>query len=114
VLVTDELEAAGYRFFSNHGKKHGCKGLYQKKVADKKGVRYYINCFVWDYNEIYQQSGLNSGFTFEVQFSYENYAIFDVKRRLTFNADVIDKIREVEEFFGRIWQTTGRYYVDLA
>jgi hypothetical protein len=46
-MTTDELLAAGFRAFDRHSALGSWDRLYQKKVEDQCGTRYFINVYHW-------------------------------------------------------------------
>jgi len=69
----EELASAGYRQFRDGAvrlKGDVCERLWQKKVEDDGGVRYFVNVFEWDLKKIIPSyPGQSPSFQAEVQFT---------------------------------------------
>jgi hypothetical protein len=118
MTIVEQMLQAGYRFHTNHGKGLGCKGLYQRKIKDEEGTRYFINCFVWNFAEAFPHASAPEGdkYSFEVQFYDREGETFDVKTHDNFEANQygrkIKTLREVEDFFTVIWEAACCGYYD--
>lgn len=83
---------------------------YQKKITDEKGIKYFINCALYDLDWIDQ-------FEFDAQFTKDERSI-NIKT-VSRTSDPKQKyrqyptIKEVEEMFEKMWVAYGSGYYDL-
>jgi len=99
-MMKDKLLKEGYKRYNQPEEE---PILYQKKITDKKGIKYFINC------NHYNTHGMNS-WSFELQtesvYGTVNTTLFNTKDKT---------IHEIEMYFEWIWDFNGsRYYEEFA
>lgn len=95
--VTSELLiSAGYKRYAGSDLNRS-SALYQKRISDNHGTKYFINAWFHDYTRYNIQSPNQYSFEFEVQFTKKDGSKFNVD-------DLSDStIEEHEKFFESIW-----------
>lgn len=97
-LYPEAFEARGYRRFDSQVKPHS-NGFYQKLFKDKKGMKYSIEFFEYDWAQF------NYHPTKDI--SYEACAQFNCDDDITFNVEYLtrieDTIESIENFFESVY-----------
>lgn len=77
--------------------------LYQKKISDGRGIRYFINCWVYE-----KDGALFTEDTpcFEVQFTMKDGTECNVE-------PFYKEIQQVEDFFNKMWKNMEFGYYEL-
>lgn len=113
MITAEGLAKAGYRPFEDHAprlKGNGCTCLWQKKIEDGNGVRYFINVYEWHLDKIIPNyPGPVPSFAPEVQFTVN--AKGDVSDVGCGGRDTT--IEVVEAYFDRMWRSMGFGYSEL-
>lgn len=85
--------------------------LLQKKIADEEGIRYYINIwvYVWE-NKPWYNKDIDPPIIFqpEVQFAKASNKPMNV----TLIVDSITDIEEIEDTFNNLWESIGKPYIE--
>lgn len=104
--LQQSLLDAGYRehFSADHHTFHSTQWLYQKKVTDNVGVKYFINVYWYDCPEL-EFVGWREGLQFEAQLHYREGSVVDVKFSDT---DII----KIESRIDDIWSSGVLDYYD--
>lgn len=111
MIDAETLSTAGYREFIEAGlrsKGDGCHALWQKKIEDEEGVRYFVNVYEWRLGRVIPAfHGKSASFQPEVQFKHP---AADGDEQM-FNVTLLGRdgltVEEMEEFFDRQWRTNG-------
>lgn len=104
-IIQQQLTIAGYMLHRHdyHKILKGTELLYQKKISDEKGIRYFINCWVYEKDgELFKEDMP----LFEVQFTMKDGEKCDVE---PFYKD----IQQVEAFFDKLWKNMQFGYYEL-
>lgn len=87
----------GYRKYNQEEEE---KKLYQKKINDKKGIKYFINCYHYIFLE-------HETWDFELQITSKQGGI----NTLLFHTEL--NINDIEMFMKKIWEYYGSNYYEL-
>jgi len=85
--------------------------LYQKKVVDEKGIKYFINCY---YDEIKTKENLLKFWNFSIQIKSEQGTV-NIETVQWFNQDGIYTGKNhlnAEEYFEKMWMYHGKNYYE--
>lgn len=100
--MKEKLLKEGYRRFNQPDEE---PTLYQKKVSDKKGIKYFINCYHYVFPK---GSAISEGWEFKLQtdtnFGTVNTTLFNIKE-IT--------IIQMEVFMECTWVNYGAKYYEL-
>lgn len=96
----DTLINLGYRVFNKESDE---PTLYQKKVCDNKGIKYFINC----YHYIFPYTEPRDNWEFKLQ----TESTLGTVNTALFNSS--SDIKEIEEFMEGIWLENGAKYYKL-
>jgi hypothetical protein len=112
--IVEQMIEAGYRKFTPSSYYHA-KEAYQARIRDEVGTRYFITCYIYNFSDLAQEPQEDS-YSFEVQYDSHGNQTFDVRRGGWFGPNKWNHpyltLREIEDFFGLIWETTGRLYYE--
>lgn len=113
--IKEQLLAEGFQRYkdSTVRDKQCYEESYQLQMLDGKGVKYFINTDLYDYNKADWQHNLPSHLledlqgVYEVQFHLEDGNVFDV----SYPAEIV---KEAVTFFDKMFYTMGcSYYQDF-
>lgn len=94
--MEQELLKSGYRRYSQEDESI----LFQKKVTDFNGIKYFINCYMYEFKN-------RKTFNFDIQISVEygtiNTSLFNTKL----------SIKKIERFMEDLWLYYGKNYYEL-
>ena len=108
MIDREGLEAAGYRNFPQaiHPKADGCECLWQKKVEDGSGTRYYINIYEWRIDRVVPSyRGPSPTFQPSVQFTRGEGGRDTVD--VNFYCGKEHTLGDIEAFYDEAWTTMG-------
>lgn len=101
------LVKAGYRPFRDKSaflKGDGCEALWQKRVDDDCGTRYFVNVYEWRLDRVVPDyKGRSPSFSSEVQFSRGEEAVVDIR----YHGQENQTIENIESFFAKAWADMG-------
>jgi hypothetical protein len=107
IVTAEGLEKAGYRRFDQKGSTRAGEGgfvaLWQKRIEDDLGTRYFVNFTEYDLTPF---TGCHS-FHADVQFNFTNGGFSNVTHSV--NKQTIE---DVEDYFNLIWETIGMGYYE--
>ena len=110
-MKEQDLIDSGYKKFRNSGFNLSDYG-YQKKFTDDKGVMYFINIWVYNYNkpeykghEIYN----HVGFVPDIQFQIKDDDTVNISYILSNNSELVNVEKKVHD----IWVYHGKPYYEL-
>ena len=93
----------GYRYWED--KLKGSEGLYQKRVKDEKGTKYFLNVYHWDWTKYDPNTVRPDSFTYDGQFRLDEEGK-DNTINVSFGGDFLDNdhtevttIEDAEKFF---------------
>lgn len=113
MITAEGLANAGYRAFRDNGsflKGEGCTCLWQKRVEDGKGTRYFINVYEWRLDRIIRDyPGPVPSFEPETTFSMSTG---DQNVHVTYPVRGA-AIGEVEDFFDGMWRKMEFGYEEI-
>jgi hypothetical protein len=108
-----DLTGSGYtRYHNHHDNADDAPGLWQKRVTDDSGTRYFIDILEYDWNRFHQWKGKRFTYSAEVHF-YRQPQMAHCVIRLT-DDDVMTSIGSIEILFDRIWTQLGMGHYQLA
>jgi hypothetical protein len=116
-----QLKEAGYKWFKDNWKRS--KRGFQKKFKDKKGIKYFITGYHYNFKEEFPEQvhdePPHDKYSFDVQFTTgkeKKYHTID----LHFSADFLPNkwrpvttLKEVEEFYEKAWKNMEADYYEL-
>lgn len=101
---------AGYKRYDQECLKN-CDYLLQKKITDEEGIRYFIDIYVyvWEDKPWYRE-GIDKKIAFqpEVQFGSSTYVTMNV----TLLVDDVTDVQEIEDTFENLWVSVGKPYYE--
>jgi len=102
MITADQLIAAGYRKSKSPGSKQFTDILYQKRIDDTNGKKYFINIWEWDNREHKRRNPelpMND-------FSYQADAQMTDRHGSTFNMEMLspESVERVEAFMESTWR----------
>jgi hypothetical protein len=99
MITTQQLIDAGYRKYTGQTEKQFSNVMYQKRVDDELGKKYFINVSEWDNHEYRLR------YSDMLDFSYEAGAQLTDDLGTVFNVELLcpDNIKSVEAFFEGLW-----------
>jgi len=99
---------AGYRKYTGYNPR-SADYFFQKKFKDDMGVKYFIECYVYDYNKPEWSSAAGFG---KVGYQLEMYTVVNgnVVYVTISPKDEADSIEELEQWFEQMWIATGSNY----
>ncbi|MTH94866.1 hypothetical protein [Roseibium sp. RKSG952] len=104
------LENAGYRQYNRSGThvagRDGFVALWQKRITDELGIRYFVNFTEWDFSYLLKKPVARSMWA-NVQFNLKDDAVSDVSHSIANYS-----LEEVEGFFEKMWVEFGFEYYD--
>jgi hypothetical protein len=110
-ISVEILKENGYLEYKDNSGDFG-KRFFQKKFTDKKGEKYFINCYYC----FYANNGEQQRFwDFNMQIETNNGAV-EIQTVQWFNQDGIYSkrtIKEVEKYFEKMWIANGSPYYKL-
>ena len=101
----------GYRMFEDS--EEG-RTLYQKKVTDEKGIKFFINCY-HDIFNIPNKAEPKSWWTFSIQIETEDGMYVDISTSQWFNENGIYSGKnhlDAEDYFEKMWIANGKPYYE--
>lgn len=104
-LTEEEFVQQGYHKYMSEYK--GCNYLYQKRIIDDIGVRFFIEIMVYIFpprENFCGRVGYSSSCAYQ---NSEPYAIFELSHIDEFT------LKEIEEKFILLWETIGKPYYSL-
>ncbi len=100
----------GYRkFLQEEG-----RVLYQKKLTDEKGIKFYIDCYHDTFN-FKQKDAPKSWWTFGIQFTLEDGNCVEIRTIQWFNEDGIYSGKNnlhAEDYLEKMWMANGSPYYE--
>lgn len=101
----------GYRKFKQPEE---TRVLYQKKFTDKKGIKFYIDCYhdTFDFNH---KDSPTSWWTFSIQFTLEDGNCVEIKTIQWFNENGIYSKKNhlhAEDYLEKMWMANGNPYYE--
>lgn len=108
----DILIKNGFKEYRNHYRQNDWETSYQKNIIDKRGIKYFINCY-----EINHKN--HKCFTFKAQFSLIKGNYFNVECVQWFNCDDDgsyrgdNNIEDVYDLFELMFHKMGCDYYEL-
>jgi len=124
-----QLQEAGYKWFQDNFK--GSLRGFQKRITDEKGIKYFINGYHWNFGKTYDLEDKRNQYSFDVQFimnkynkeeSTEDNLIYDKGQCIDihYSADFLENpyrpvtsLKEVEEFYEKMWITINPDYYEI-
>lgn len=88
--------------------------LYQKKVTDEKGIKFFINCY-HDIFNMPHKGEPKSWWTFSIQIETEEGMSVDIRTSQWFNENGIYSGKNhlhTEDYFEKMWMANGRHYYE--
>jgi hypothetical protein len=106
MITADQLLATGYRKSICDGSKQFTNVLYQKRIDDECGKRYFINVWEWD-NRMHV--GVPNDFSYQAEGQFKDGC------DNTFNIELLtnDSIEQVEAFFADTWERLGYAHYEM-
>ena len=113
-----QLEAAGYRWFQDRWK--GSRRGFQKRIRDEKGTKYFVTGYHWNFGKTFPDRAPDRDqYSFDVQFKVDE-AGKDNCIDIQFGGDFLPNeygrkvttLKEVEEFYERMWEATNAEYYE--
>lgn len=112
MITRESLAAAGYRQYMDGSirlRGEACQRLWQKRVTDGRGIRYYVNVFEYDLKKtVPAYKGTSPCFEAEAQFRGKDDVVVNVQVLPAAGQGVED----VEAVIGQIWESMGFQYAD--
>ena len=111
--IKERLLAGGFKPFSNvfAADKDCYEESYQLKVVDDKGIKYFINIDLYDYNQADWQHNLPSHLLDDLQGAYE--VQFHLEDGNVFNVELTqDDVEKAVAFFDKMFYSMGCGYYD--
>lgn len=101
---------AGYRRYYGYNPRYA-DYLFQKKFKDDVGVKYFIECYVYEYNKSEWKSHSvfgNTGYQLEMYTVVNGNVVY-----VTISPkDEFYSIEELEQWFEQMWIATGSNYTE--
>lgn len=121
LIVDQMLKARFKRFKPSELFEPFATNAYQKKYVDKKGVKYFINCYEYDYTDLDREEPIynswTKAWTFKGQFVLMDGRTFDFKTvgwyfYPTKWGHKVCTLEDVEAFFENMWNSLGCKYCE--
>lgn len=102
------LKENGYRYYyDNRTESAGYRGLYQKDIKDKVGIKYFINIKHYDFSQIDTVTLDHESFEIDINFTIGN----EDHVSITLHGRKDHSLSEIEAWCERTWLTLqGKYY----
>ena len=110
-ISVEILKENGYTEYKDNSGDFG-KRFFQKKFIDKKGEKYFINCYYYFYANT---GGQQRFWDFNMQIETSKGAV-EITTVQWFNQDGIysnNTIKDVEDYFEKMWVANGKPYYEL-
>lgn len=109
-LTEEKFIAAGYKRW-NQNCLNNCDYLLQKKVTNDDGVKYFINIYVyvWEDKPWYRE-GIDKEIAFQPEVQFDG-AMYDTMN-ITLLVDDETDVEEIEDTFENLWESVGKPYYE--
>ncbi len=116
MTILEQLQEAGYQTYNPPEYKNATR-LFQKKYSDDKGVKYFIDCYEYDFRDYSTIETFK--YSFQTQFTLPSGDYFSVDTVQWFYEETrwnhkINTLKDVEEFFEKIWTLMNCRYYDYT
>lgn len=92
---------------------NNANSLFQKKVTNKKGIKYFINCYYYDLN----MGDLKTSWDFSIQLDVVDFGTVSIQTVQYFNNDGEYSglgVSEVEKYLEKMWKINGSPYYEVG
>lgn len=110
MITRQILLANGYKRFPTNSINHPLAVCgYQKRVEDDKGIKYFINAYEYNFEDLHNYPGSKISYQFEEQFKLHD----DEAVRVTYLYNKTKALKDIEDWFENTFKNLSCIYYEL-
>lgn len=105
----------GYKIYQDHW--HGAIRLFQKKITDDNGIKYFIDCYHYNIGLKFPKEPKHDSYLFKVQYDIDKENLVEIKyssAEFLEDDNIYDReittLEEVETFFDNMFKNINAKY----